>query len=166
MNRQGAASARSLATRLLQTWLIAPKAQFTGRIERLSVACVLSTDPTPWPDVSSIPSCAARSTVPLRVEDIHAVLGVFDDFAGLMRNHGDWVQRYVETRILGWRDGNARRRMAHYGAINFVFVNDPNQHVSELQLQHTQMHLVRTAGNAHEACARRRVRTTAAPRLP
>ena len=59
-----------------------------------------------------IPDYYARSTVPLRVEDIYAVLGVFDDFAGLMRNHGDWVQRYVETRILGWRDGNARRRMA------------------------------------------------------
>ena len=58
-----------------------------------------------------IPDYYARSTVPLRVEDIYAVLGVFDDFAGLMRNHGDWVQRYVETRILGWRDGNARRRM-------------------------------------------------------
>ena len=67
-----------------------------------------------------IPDYYARSTVPLRVEDIYAVLGVFDDFTGLIRNHGDWVQRYVETRILGWRDGNARRRMAALRICRFL----------------------------------------------
>ena len=61
-----------------------------------------------------------RSTVPLRVEDIYAVLGVFDDFAGLMRNHGDWVQRYVETRIQEWHEGNARRRMAALRICRFL----------------------------------------------
>ena len=63
------------------------------------------------------------------VEDIYAVLGgvfndfsntVLDEFTDLMRNHGDWVQRYVETRILGWRDGNARRRMAAFRICLFL----------------------------------------------
>ena len=48
---------------------------------------------------------------------------MFDDFTTtvfVMRNHGEWVQRYVETRILGWRDGNARRRMAAFRICRFL----------------------------------------------
>ena len=67
-----------------------------------------------------MPDYYARSTVPLRVEDIYAVLGVLDEFTDLMRNHGDWVQRYVETRLQEWHEGNARRRMAALRICRFL----------------------------------------------
>ena len=76
-----------------------------------------------------IPDHYARSTIPLRVEDIYAVLGgvfndfsntVLDEFTDLMRNHGDWVQRYVETRLQEWHEGNARRRMAALRICRFL----------------------------------------------
>ena len=76
-----------------------------------------------------IPDHYARSTIPLRVEDIYAVLsGVFNDFSNtvldefpdLMRDHGDWVQHYVETRLQKWHDGNARRRMAALRICRFL----------------------------------------------
>ena len=70
-----------------------------------------------------------RLTIPLRVEDIYVVLGgvfndfsntVLDEFTDLMRNHGDWVQRYVETRLQEWHEGNARRRMAALRICRFL----------------------------------------------
>ena len=63
------------------------------------------------------------------MEDIYAVLsGVFNDFSNtkldeftdLMRNHGDWVQHYVETRLQEWNEGNARRRMAALRICRFL----------------------------------------------
>ena len=58
------------------------------------------------------------------MEDIYAVLGgVFNDFSNtvfVMRNHGDWVQRYVETRLQEWHEGNARRRMAALRICRFL----------------------------------------------
>ena len=48
---------------------------------------------------------------------------MFDDFTTtvfVMSNHGEWVQRYVETRLQEWHEGNARRRMAALRICRFL----------------------------------------------
>ena len=66
------------------------------------------------PELSQPPPWVMRGKV-CRIESVGRSYGT-----DLMRNHGDWVQRYVETRLQEWHEGNARRRMAALRICRFL----------------------------------------------